>query len=93
MDQLREANQSTTERQGTKAIKGAHMAQTHNRIVTMTDKRREWVARGNSDASRHNSNKRVPYLVKKNFLSFENKGLDLKPNKDPLQDICLPRFN
>jgi len=59
----------------------------------MTDKRREWVASGNADAGRHQSNKRVPYLVKKNFLQFDNKITDLKPNRDPLEDPFLPRFN
>jgi hypothetical protein len=59
----------------------------------MTDKRREWVARASEGGNRHNSNRKVPYLVKKNFLSFENKGMDLKPNRNPKIDLCLPRFN
>jgi hypothetical protein len=37
--------------------------------------------------------KRVPYLVKKNFLVFEkHPERNLKPNTEALVDDCLPAF-
>jgi hypothetical protein len=77
---------------GARAPKGAHMVDAMKKVMSAVGGKREWRTHG-MEKTQSYLQKRVPYLVKKNFLVFDkHPELNLKPNTGALVDECMPAF-